>query len=410
MEGLPPQSPLLYGSRMHCYIPTRVYDGTGGPAQSDWAVVVEGERIVAVGPTADVAPRSAAARVYLDGTLCPGLIDCHTHVCLSGGANPVADLKADSPTRRTVRALAALRAHRRAGVTTIRDLGGPDGLPLELARGLEEGWIEGPEMVAAGGVICITGGHACFLGVEADGPDEVRKAVRQQIKAGARVIKVVATGGVITAGVEPGAPQMTRAELDAACAEAHRAGRRVAAHAQGTEGIRDALLAGADTIEHGFFLDAETIGLMVGRGACLVPTFAAADAMLHGADRGVPAYMVEKTRGIVAAHDRSFRAALAAGVPVACGTDAGTPLNPHGNIAAEVEAFVQRGAAPAIALAGATGAAAVALGRDDIGVLAAGRRADLLWVEGDPTADVGALRRVRGVWMKGRQVEGAGPQ
>ncbi len=385
---------------MRCFLPSLVFDGTGAPAREGWAVVVEGGRIAAVGPASDVAPRSGE-RVELQGTLLPGLIDCHTHICLSGGANPVADLAREPLSRRTVRAIDALRAHLRAGVTTIRDVGGPGGLDLELARGVEEGWVDGPRVMAAGEVVCITGGHACFLGTEADGVDAVVRAVRTQLKRGAHVIKLIATGGVITQGVEPGAAQMTLEEMRAACAEAHKAGRRVAAHAQGTQGIRDALVAGVDTIEHGFFLDAETVGLLVARGATMIPTFAAADGILGGADAGVPEYMVEKVRRVAEAHDRSFRMALSAGVELACGTDAGTPLNPHGGIATEVAAFVARGAAPELALRGATGSAAKALGRDDIGVLEPGRRADLLWVDGDPLADVAALRRVRGVWKDG---------
>ena len=260
--------------------PTHLIEGNGGPAREGWGLVVEDGRIAAVGPAADIAPHGTLHRtVDVVGTLLPGLIDCHTHVCLSGGLNPVADLKAEGPTRRTVRALAALSAQRRAGVTTIRDMGGPAGLDLELARGVREGWIDGPRMLAAGEVVCITGGHACFLGIEADGADAVRAAVRKQLKSGSDLVKVIATGGVITAGVEPGAAQMTPEELRAACEEARKAGRLVAAHAQGTEGIRNALLAGVSTIEHGFYLNAETIGLMLARGATMVPTFAASQAM-----------------------------------------------------------------------------------------------------------------------------------
>ncbi|MSP74108.1 MAG: amidohydrolase family protein [Myxococcales bacterium] len=392
---------------MNVYVPTNLYDGEQAVSHEGYALVEEGGRIVAVGPESDVVPKAGnSTRFRLDGTLMPGLIDCHTHVSLSGGSNPVADLKADSPTRRVVRALAALAAQRRAGVTTIRDVGGPGGLDLELARGIREGWVVGPRMLAAGEVICITGGHACFLGIEADGADAVRRAVRSQIKAGADLVKVIATGGVITPGVEPGAAQMTPEELSAACTEAKKAGRLVAAHAQGAQGIRDALLAGVHTIEHGFYLDTETIGLMVARGAVLVPTFAAAEAMLDGEGRGVPQYMLDKIRRISGAHVKSFRAALAAGVEVACGTDAGTPLNPHGRLSREAALFVAHGASPAQACRGCTGAAARAIGRDDVGVLQVGRRADLLLIAGNPLDDVEALSRVRAVFMDGLQVEG----
>lgn len=396
---------------MLLFRPTHLLVGDDGPAHTGWGLVVENGRIAAVGPLSDVAPRAGSARAHdLVGTLMPGMIDCHTHVCLSGGINPVADLKAEGHTRRTVRAIHALAAHRHAGVTTIRDMGGPGGLDLEIARGVREGWLEGPRMLAAGEVVCITGGHACFLGIEADGPDAVRAAVRKQLKSGCDLVKVIATGGVITPGVEPGAAQMTPEELRAACEEARKAGRLVAAHAQGTEGIRNALLAGVATIEHGFFLDAETIGLMLARGSTLVPTFAAGQAMLDGEAAGVPAYMIEKIKRVKGAHIASFQTALAAGVHVACGTDAGTPLNPHGRIATEVELLVRFGATPAQAVAAATGNAARAIGRDDIGLLREGRRADLLWVGGNPQEDVHALTKVRGVWMDGRHVEGPPPQ
>ena len=391
---------------MELYIPTFLFDGSGAPAATDWGVVVEHERIAAVGPVSEIKVASARP-ISLEGTLLPGLIDCHVHVSLSGGVDPVEDLKTDSRARRIVRAIASLRAQRRAGVTAIRDLGGIDGLDLELARGIEEGWVEGPRMLAAGTAICMTGGHGCFFALECDGADAVRKGVRQQLRAGADVIKVVATGGVLTAGVTPGSAQMTRDELRAACEEAHKAGRRIAAHAQGADGICNAVYAGIDTIEHGFYLHAESIGMMVARGVPLVPTFAAAEGILAGEGKGVPAFMIDKIKRITEAHHNSFRAAMAAGVVVVCGTDAGTPLNPHGRIAHEIEALVRHGADRLTALYGATGAAADAIGRPDLGRLQRGRRADLLWVDGNPTTDLSALRRVRAVWMDGRQVEGA---
>ncbi len=388
---------------MHYSAPRALCTGGHEAPHADWGLVVEEGRIAAVGPVAEVAPRGVEP-IRLAGTLLPGFIDCHTHIALSGRANPLADLRNESLSRRTLRAVAALKAHRRAGVTTIRDLGAPGGLDLELARGVAEGWVEGPRMMCAGKLVAITGGHACFLGIEADGADAVRKAVRSQLKAGAHLIKVIATGGVITEGVEPGAAQMTYEEMKAACEEAHKAGRRVAAHAQGTQVIRDALRAGVDTIEHAFFLDEETIGLMVQGGRVMVATFAAADAMLAGVEAGVPKYMVDKVLAIAGPHDRSFRAALAAGVTLACGTDAGTPLNAHGSIAVEMEAFVARGASPVQALHGATGAAAVALGREDIGRLEVGRRADLVEIAGDPLQSISAVRAVSGVWVDGRPV------
>lgn len=370
-------------------------DGTGAPPLPGRAVVVERDRITDV---VDAGRAPAGTALRLDGlTLLPGLINCHVHLCLGAEADPVRPL-VDDPVGLTVLKVAA-RARRtvEAGVTTVRDLGGKDYLELSVKRAIAERLIPGPRVLAAGRGICMTGGHGWWFGREADGPDDVRKAVREQLKMGVDVIKIFATGGVMTPGVEPGSPQLTEAEIRAAIEEARKAGRRVAAHAQATSGIRACVEAGITTIEHGVFLDADLAARMKRDGVFLVPTLVASRAIAEGGEAaGIPAFMVRKARGILESHGKSFELAARAGVPIAAGSDAGTPLNPHGSLTPELALMVRHGLPPMEALRAATASAAAALGLErEIGRVAPGFAADLLVVEGDPLADIGALSRVR---------------
>jgi imidazolonepropionase-like amidohydrolase len=215
----------------------------------------------------------------------------------------------------------------------VRDLGGREYVELAVRRAITEGHFPGPRILAAGRPICMTGGHGSFLGREADGPDDTRKAVREQLKAGADVIKLIATGGVMTAGVEPGSPQLTLPEMRAAIEEARKAGRRTAAHAQGSTGIADAIEAGITTIEHGIYLTDEIIASMKGKGVFLVPTLAAPAAICAGGlAAGIPEFMVRKSETVAAHHLASFQRATQAGVFIAAGADSGTPFNPHGSL------------------------------------------------------------------------------
>src|SRR5262249_18371365 len=224
----------------------------------------------------------------------------HVHLCLTGDADPVRRLASEASALTAIRAGLHARATVEAGVTTVRDLGGREYVELAVRQAIVDGLLPGPRVLAAGKVICMTGGHGAWIGREADGPDEVRKAVREQLKAGADLIKVIATGGVMTPGVEPGAPQLGLDELRAAVAEAHRAGRRVAAHAQGSQGITDAVTAGVTSIEHGIFLTEEIVARMRAAGTVLVPTLVAAERIATAPpEAGVPAWMVAKSQGVV---------------------------------------------------------------------------------------------------------------
>jgi len=377
-------------------------DGTGAEPVRGRAVVVEGGRIAAV---VDAAHAPRGERVDLAGhTLLPGLINCHVHLCLGAEADPVRPLRDETPSVTTIRALLRARETVEAGVTTVRDLGGRDYVEMAVRRAVNEGWAPGPRILAAGKVICMTGGHGWWIGRETDGPDDARKAVREQLKAGADVIKVIATGGVMTPGVEPGSSQLTRDEMRAAIDEARKAGRRTAAHAQGSEGISDAVEAGITTVEHGIFLTEEIVARMKARGTYPVATLTAPAAISAGGLAAfIPEYAVRKSDAVVPAHVASFQLARHTGVAIAAGSDAGTPLNAHGAYANELELMVKYGMAPLDAIRAATSVAADALGlAGETGRIAPGLAADLLVVAGNPAERIQALGDVRMVLARGR--------
>ena len=292
-------------------------------------------------------------------------------------------------------------------MTTVRDLGGREYAELAVRDAVRAGVIAGPRVLCAGRAVCITGGHGWrLLGRQADGADDLRRAVREQLRAGADVIKLVATGGVMTPGVDPRAAQLTLEELRAGVDEAHRARRRAAAHAMADEGIAWCLDAGIDTIEHGVFLTDALAARMARQGTALVATLVAPHAIVEGGlDAGIPAFAVTKSVALRERHLESFRLALRAGVVIAAGTDAGTPLNPHGTIVPELALMVAAGMEPLQALRAATSDAARALGLEaETGSVAPGLVADLIAVEGDPATDVKALDAIRLVIADGRTV------
>jgi imidazolonepropionase-like amidohydrolase len=279
------------------------------------------------------------------------------------------------------------------GVTTIRDVGSSNRIAQDVRDAIEEGRIPGPRMRAAGAVLCMTGGHGWPIGRAVDSPGDARKAVREQMWAGADCIKLIATGGVLTKGAVPGNAQLAPDELAAAIEEAHRHGLRVAAHAIGTQGIKNALQAGIDSIEHGSLLDDEAIELFKKRRVYLVPTLSAPTCILaHIEDGEQPSYVVEKARALGDAMAANIRRAYDSGVRIAGGSDAGTPYNYHEDYAHEVELMWSMiGMTPQQALHAATAVAADLVGLHN-GILAVGEPADLLLLRGDAGADIRALR------------------
>jgi imidazolonepropionase-like amidohydrolase len=375
-------------------------------------VVVEGERILRVGKGKTAIPKGAKT-IPLDGrSLLPGFIDTHVHICLDASPDPVSTLAAEPAPITVLKAARSARETLMAGVTTIRDMGGKDGIDLHLRDAINRGLTPGPRMLVSRNLVCMTGGHGWPFGREADGPDEVRKAVREQVRAGADLVKLMATGGVLTPGVEPGAAQFTEEELRAGIEEAHKAGRKTATHAMGREGILNALRAGIDSVEHGVFLDDEAISLLKKRHVPVIPTLSALYNIIEkGTEGGIPAYAVEKTEAVKPHHLRSVRMAREAGVVIAMGTDAGTPFNRHGENLREAMLLVEMaGYRPEEALHAATGLAARVLGREkDLGTVEEGKLADLVVMDGNPLEDMGLLLKPEAialVMQGGRVVKG----
>jgi imidazolonepropionase-like amidohydrolase len=372
-----------------------VYDGTPSAARANATLVIEDGRIASFGEP--IEPRDGD-RTLRAACVVPGLINSHAHLEVNGEPDFQTLFLIRTPTERTLDAARHARLALEAGVTTLRDLGGSESNAMAVRDAVARGEHPGPTIVAAGRAICMTGGHGFFLGREADGPWDVRKAVREQRKAGADCIKLIATGGVLTKGAVPGQDQLSEDEMRAAIVEASTHGMRVAAHAIGTNGIKNALRAGVTSIEHGHLLDDEAIGLFLERGAYLVPTLAAVVCIYENIAGGKqPDYVVRKATEIYEHAGANITKAWRAGVTIAGGSDAGTPYNYHQNYAYEVELMVRMlGMTPQQALTAATATAAELLGVD-AGVLAPGRPADLLLLDGDAGADARALRSPQAV-------------
>lgn len=399
----------------------RWVDIDAGEVRSPAAIVVDGNRIVSVNPTE--LPSTANEVDLGDVTLSPGLMDMELNFCISGPESPDGlplpmHGVTDDPVYRTLRATVNARTTLHAGFTTVRNLGlmvktGGYILDVSLMRAIDNGWVEGPRIFPAGHAICPTGGHLdptmvralaphiMPLSVEegiANGVPEVRKAVRYQIKHGAKLIKISASGGVMTHNSEVGAQQYSDEELEAIVDEAHRAGLRVAAHAHGDAGIRACIRAGVDCIEHGSLATDDTIQMMVANGTFLVATSALCEGMaLEKAD---PIHRAKAAEVFPKAKEMLGKA-IAAGVKIACGSDA--PGIPHGKNAMELWAMVDRGMKPMQALRAATVTSAELIEMDhELGKLAPGYLADIIAVPGDPSQDINVTQDVRFVMKDGR--------
>jgi imidazolonepropionase-like amidohydrolase len=387
------------------YRASRVVDGISEEPMENGVVVVEDGRIASVVPARELASDVEVVDLG-DATLLPGLIDAHVHLVWSASAEPHEVVERESRALTALRCANNAERHLRAGVTTVRDVGSTDGLAIDIARAVELGILPGPRVVAAGRAIAMTGGHGWFLGREADGADAVRHAAREEMKAGATCIKLMASGGVYGHAEEPGSPQLTVEEMRAAVEEAHKGGRKVAAHAYSVAAINNALEAGVDSVEHGSFLDRETAETMRERGTYLVPTMSVYQAMSDKSpELGTPEYIQRKTAEVLDASREAFRLALDNDVPIAAGTDCGAPGHPHGTLPQELMLMVEAGATPMQALRYGTSAPADLLGlSEEVGTLAPGKHADLLAVDGNPINDIRALRKVRLVLRSGAEV------
>jgi len=401
-------SPVWAAPRTTVLKASHLFDGKSDQVVSPGVVVVQDGKIVAAG--AKVSEPAGAEVIELgDATLLPGLMDAHTHMTfeatgdwkkdeLDGFKKPIPQLaiEASAYARRTLL----------AGFTSVRDLGSSDLIDIGLRNAIDAGVVPGPRMQVSVHAISARGGHCDSTagyrpgllkepGIEegvADGPDQVRAAVRFNAKHGANVIKVCASGGVLSLTDKVDSPQLTQAELDALVSEAHALGRKAAAHAHGAEAAKRAIRAGIDSIEHGSFVDDEGLDLMKQKGTYFVytPVLCMMDRLARA---GAPANVVGKAKAATSAAERTIKRALAKGVKVAFGSDAA--VCPHGSQVAQFADLVRVGMKPLAALRAATSVDAKLLEVDDkLGTLEAGKLADVIAVPGDPSGDVRVIEKV----------------
>jgi len=399
----------------------RLIDGTGAKPLEDIVVLIEEGEILQVGQQGEIEIPPEAEVVDASGkTVMPGLIDAHVHIMFT--EYDIQRMLTTPLSFTFYEAIQNLRATLEAGVTTVRDAGGADlGVKLAVERGL----IAGPRLVISVGMLSQTGGHGddyMPLGIEVpltptypgrpplicDGPIEARRAARRAIRAGADVIKIASSGGVLSPTTEPDVAQFRMDELQAIVEEAHAAHKRVMSHAQSKTGILNALKAGVESIEHGIYVDEECIALMLEQGSFLVPTLYAPAAVLEMSERTgrTPEYALRKTRQVIEIHKENIARAAEAGVKIAMGTDSG--IDGHGSNARELTQLTEAGLLPMEAIVASTKTAAECLALEDkIGTLEAGKLADLLIVDGDPLTDIKLLEdkdRIKVVMKEGQIV------
>jgi imidazolonepropionase-like amidohydrolase len=322
----------------------------------------------------------------------PGLIDAHVHIVMSGEMDS-SNLPSKSTAEITINAINNASKLLYAGFTTVRDVGAIGYIDVAIRNAIAQGKIEGPRMMVSGKCIIMTGGHGLFLGArEADGPDECRKAAREQLFHSADQLKMMATGGALTESGEPGCSQLDKEEMAVIVKEAHNAGKKAAAHCHGLDGIRNAVEAGVDSVEHGTYADDAILEEMARRGTYLCICMRATSLLLDQVP--VPAYMADRARQLMNLQLRNCRRAHEMGVRQAFGTDAGTPANYHGDNAKEFSFFVDCGFSPMEAIQVATSSSAELLGLGDrIGTLEPNKAADLFVVKGNPIEEIEVLTR-----------------
>ncbi len=397
----------------------KLFDSQSGTYHSDVVLVIEGERIKSVEAGSFAIPSSVQVVDLSQAYVLPGLIDCHTHLgSRADRYDPIWDFKS-TPFDSAIAGVANAKKTLEAGFTSVRDVGSLPFLAVDLRNNIDAGFIPGPRIVASGPGISITGGHGDLNDYSpqtrvmmfpdqrdfaiADGPEQIRQTVRAQVKYGVDVIKILATGGVLSKGDQPGASQYSYEELKMAADTAHATGRKIAAHAHGTQGIKWAIQAGIDSIEHASLVDDEGIRLAKEHGTYFVMDIYNDDYILGNAKQfGIPQEFIEKERGVGRLQRENFRKAVQAGVKMAFGTDAG--VYPHGDNAKQFHYMVMYGMSPAQAIQAATWSAADLIGRaNDVGSLTPGHYADLIAVTDDPLQHIETLEHVSLV-MKGGAV------
>ena len=391
----------------------RLIDVVNGTVLKNQIILIQSDTITAIGSSIAI-PKDAVVIDLSNATVLPGLIDCHTHITSEPSDDYYGDLFRTTAVDVAIQAPIFAKRTLQAGFTTCRDLGSGDLIDISLRNAINKGIVDGPRLFVATFALGATGGHSDLSGFNpnisskgnpdftgvADGVDEIRKRVRNNVKWGADVIKFCATAGVLSEEESVGAPQYSLEEMKALIDEAHMWGRKVAAHAHGTEGIKRAIIAGVNSIEHGSIMDAEALRLMKEKGTYYVPTIYVADYVIQEfAKKGYPEKIINKARAIAPLMSTSFTDATKAGVKIAFGTDAG--VFPHGLNARQFAYMVKYGQTPMQAIQSATTNAADLLGKSDrIGSIEKGKFADIIAINGNPLDNISLLENVSFV-MKG---------
>ena len=388
---------------MQTFIHFSLVDVIGKRYVEDCYMTVDGGLIQAVGPAAQLSAEQKRDAVDLTGkTIMPGMFNCHIHALSTPIAAPES-LNWETSGMFALRGLRHLQQHLQSGVTFVRDMNGRKLAEVDLKNALKAGLFAGPNYYIARQCLCMTGGHGCNTGRECDGPVDCMKAAREQIKGGADFVKIMATGGV-NSDTRPEFSQLNLEEMTAAITEAHRAGKKTATHAHGKAGIKTAVLAGIDSVEHGSYIDDECIELMLQRGTALCPTLSTHYfTMKFGTEAGIAPWKVEKGMQAAEAQHIGLEKAWKAGVPVTIGTDAGTPYNPHWGTYMEFVLFVEdMGFDPMDTLAAGTIRSAQVCGMDDwTGSITPGKHADFIVLKENPVQNIRTLGEVEQVYKDG---------
>ena len=373
-------------------------DGISDAPKKDQLITVEDDKIIDISDYHKINED-----VIHENVVTPGFFNCHVHIMYPVGFSFD---KKFSLIEKIFYAQKHCKEYLESGVTFIRVVGTENNYDLQIKEAIQNSDFQGPHMYCAGKVICMTGGHGWQEGIEADGKDACLKAVRTQLRSGVDLIKMMATGGVMTKGVEPGNAQFSVDEMKVMIEEAHKAGRKTATHAQGLQGIKNALYAGIDSIEHGCFLDEECLELMKEQNTFLVPTLCAPQCIIDkGVENGVAKYMVDKTLKVKDAHVKSVKKAYEKGIQIALGTDAGTPFNYHNNTAYEMELLARLSISNMDILKIATINSARCVGVEkDYGSIEVGKQADLVCLNENPLDNISNVRKINRVIQSGKIV------